>query len=41
MTSAEDISKMFETESQKLETQFDVADSKFDMDIHEIVETYY
>jgi hypothetical protein len=41
MTSAEDISKMFEIESQKLETQFDIADSKSDMNIHEIVETYY
>lgn len=41
MTSAEDISKMFEIESQKLETQFDMVDSKSDMNIHEIVETYY
>ena len=36
-----DISKMFESESQKLEILFDTADSKTDMSIHEIVETYY
>ena len=41
MTSAEDISQMFENESQKLENLFDTADSKTDMNIHEIVETYY
>ena len=41
MTSAEDISKMFEDESQKLKNLFDTADSKNDMNIHEIVETYY
>ena len=41
MTSAEDISKMFEDESQKLQNLFDTADSKTEMNIHEIVETYY
>jgi hypothetical protein len=41
MTSAEDISKMFQSESQKLQNLFDVADSKIDMNIHEIIETYY
>ncbi|MGY5150778.1 MAG: hypothetical protein ACW9XA_00715 [Candidatus Nitrosopumilus sp. bin_6a] len=41
MTSAEDISKMFEDESQKIEKLFDVADSKTEMNIHEIVEAYY
>ncbi len=41
MTSAEDISQMFNSESQKLESLFDAADSKTDMNIHEIVETYY
>jgi len=41
MTSAEDISQMFNSESQKLETLFDSAESKTDMNIHEIVETYY
>lgn len=41
MTSAEDISQMFENESQKLENLFDAADSKTDMNIHEIIETYY
>jgi hypothetical protein len=41
MTSAKDISQMFEDESKKLETLFDTADSKTDMNIHEIVEAYY
>ena len=41
MTSAEEISKMFDSESQKLSFLFDVANSKIDMSIHEIVETYY
>ena len=41
MTSAEDISIMFQTESRKLQNLFDVADSKTDMTIHEIIETYY
>jgi hypothetical protein len=41
MTSAEDVSQMFNSESQKLESLFDAADSKIDMNIHEIVETYY
>ena len=41
MTSAEEISKMFNSESQKLSSLFDIADSKIDMNIHEIVETYY
>ena len=40
MTS-EDISKMFQTEYQKLQNLFDIADSKTDMSIHEIIETYY
>jgi hypothetical protein len=41
MTSAEDISQMFNSESQKLVDLFDTADSKQNMTIHEIVETYY
>jgi len=41
MTSAEDVSRMFDTEYQKLENLFDTADSKTDMTIHEIIETYY
>ncbi|MCV0431370.1 hypothetical protein [Nitrosopumilus sp.] len=41
MTSAEDISKMFYSESEKLVSLFDTADSKTDVNIHEIVETYY
>jgi len=41
MTSAEDISQMFEKESQKLENLFDTTDSKTDMNIHEIIEAYY
>jgi hypothetical protein len=41
MTSSEDISQMFDSESQKLQNLIDTANSKTDMDIHEIVETYY
>ena len=41
MTSAEDISKMFQIESQKLQNLFDIADSKTDMSIHEIIAAYY
>jgi len=41
MTSVKEISIMFDSESQKLVSLFDVADSKIDMNIHEIVETYY
>ncbi|MBT8243405.1 MAG: hypothetical protein HKP34_06885 [Nitrosopumilus sp.] len=41
MTSPDDISKMFSSESQNLETLFDTLDSKTDMNIHEIVEAYY
>jgi len=41
MTSAEEISKLFDSESQKLKTLFDTVDSKTTMNIHEIVETYY
>jgi len=41
MTSAGDISQMFESESQKLENLISDVDSKTDVDIHEIVETYY
>jgi len=41
MTSAGEISQMFESESQKLENLISNADSKTDMNIHEIVETYY
>ncbi|MFB5636635.1 MAG: hypothetical protein ACE5RB_08410 [Nitrosopumilus sp.] len=41
MTSAEDISKLFDDESKSLESLFDMADSKNDMNIHEIVEAYY
>ena len=41
MTSSEEISKMFEIESQKLSTLFDTSDSDSDMNIHEIVEMYY
>ena len=41
MTSAKEISKMFNSESQKLSSLFDIADSKINMNIHEIVETYY
>jgi len=41
MTSSDAISQMFASESQKLTNLFDTADSKTDMNIHEIVETYY
>ena len=41
MTSSDAVSQMFDSESQKLSSLFDAADSKLDMNIHEIVETYY
>ena len=41
MTSAEEISKMFDVESEKISSLLDVADSKSDLAVHEIVETYY
>jgi len=41
MTSAEDISQMFDSESKKLQNLIDTANSKTDINIHEIVETYY
>lgn len=41
MTSADDISQMFETESQKLENLISNVDAKTDVNIHDIVETYY
>ena len=41
MTSAEEISKMFDIESEKLSSLIEGVNSKTDMNIHEIVETYY
>jgi len=41
MTSSDAISQMFDSESQKLQNLIDTASSKTDMNIHEIVETYY
>jgi len=41
MTSSDDISQMFDSESQKLQNLIDTANSKTDLNIHEIVETYY
>ena len=41
MTSSDAILQMFDSESQKLESLFDTADSKTVMTIHEIVEAYY
>ena len=41
MTSADDISQMFDNELQKLQNLIDAVDSKPDLDIHGIVETYY
>ena len=41
MTSSDDISQMFDSESQKLQNLIDTVNSKTDMTIHEIVEVYY
>jgi hypothetical protein len=41
MTSSEDISQMFDSESKKLQNLIDTANSKTDINIPEIVETYY
>ena len=41
MTSSEDISQMFDSESKKLQNLIDTVNSKTDINIHEIVETYY
>ena len=41
MTSSNDISQMFDNESQKLQNLISIADSKSSLNIHEIVETYY
>jgi len=41
MTSSDAISQMFDSECQKLQNLIDTANSKTDMNIHEIVETYY
>ncbi len=41
MTLPDDIFTMFVSESQKLQNLIDAANSKTDMNIHEIVETYY
>ena len=41
MTSTDDISQMFDIESQKLQNLISIADSKSELNIHEIVETYY
>ena len=41
MTSSDAISQMFDSESQKLQSLIDTANSKTDMNIHGIVETYY
>ena len=41
MTSSDAISQMFDSESQRLQNLIDTANSKTDMNIHEIVETYY
>ena len=41
MTSSDAISQMFDSESKKLQNLIDTANSKTDMNIHEIVETYY
>jgi hypothetical protein len=41
MTSSEDISQMFDSESKKLQNLIYTVNSKTDINIHEIVETYY
>ena len=41
MTSADDISQMFDNESLKLQNLISIAESKSDLSIHEIVEIYY
>jgi predicted RND superfamily exporter protein len=41
MSSARDISQIFYSESMKLQNLIDTANAKTDMNIHEIVETYY
>jgi hypothetical protein len=41
MTSSDDISEMFDNESQKLQVMIDTANLKPNLNIHEIVETYY
>jgi hypothetical protein len=41
MSSAEDISKMFHSESLKLQNLIDAVKAKTDMNIHEIIEMYY
>ena len=41
MTSADDISQIFDDEYLKLQNLINLADSKSDLNIHEIVEIYY
>ena len=41
MTSTDDISQMFDDESLKLQNLISIANSKSDLSVHEIVETYY
>ncbi|MEX0861233.1 hypothetical protein [Nitrosopumilus sp.] len=41
MSSPDDVFSMFVSESQKLQNLIDIANNKTDMNIHEIVETYY
>jgi len=41
MSSAEDISQMFHSEYLKLQNQIDAANAETDMNVHEIIETYY
>ncbi|MFQ5497720.1 MAG: hypothetical protein ACE5DU_07550 [Nitrosopumilus sp.] len=41
MISSDDISQMFDEESKKLQNLINVAYSKNDLSVHEIVETYY
>ncbi|MGY5143825.1 MAG: hypothetical protein ACW9XH_05020 [Candidatus Nitrosopumilus sp. bin_32a] len=41
MISSNDVSQMFDSEFQKLQNLIDIVNSKTDLNVHEIVETYY
>ena len=41
MSSIDEISRMFDSESEKLQNLINIAETKSELSIHEIVETYY
>ena len=41
MASIDDVSSMFDTESEKLVNLINTAATKSDLSLHEIIETYY